>query len=140
MAKLHSDINPIWYVFVIYLLCLGRYLDYFKKDILMNIFNLIWRCIAFPILMSIACFVIIFVSFGELLKKGAFMIQDLLLNIAIYSKKIGMGMIFSPVVWDVLLKGLRDGEHISICWKGVIIQILGGLILYYGREMERRLK
>ena len=50
---------------------------------------------------------------------------------------IGFAMIISPIVWDILWKGLRSGENIKVCLGGVICQIAGLIVIGISRKIRR---
>ena len=68
------------------------------------------------------------------------MLTKFLLWIGCDGKKYGFALILMPIVWDILMKGARDYQAVSVCWKGVIIQILGALMIMYSRKIDRELR
>lgn len=58
--------------------------------------------------------------------KGEKMIKYL---VGLYGRLIGWIMVLSPIVYDVLMRGLRDYEQVKVCWGGCLIMILGAIIV-----------
>lgn len=74
-------------------------------------------------------------------KIGGYMkgdIQDGILEIGIWGMRVGLTLILTPLVWDILWMGVRNYFHFSVCWKGYTVMITGALIMLLSWWIERR--
>lgn len=50
--------------------------------------------------------------------------------LGIFGEMVGVSIMISPAVYDVLMQGVRAGERIKVCGWGVVIMFVGfGLYL-----------
>lgn len=63
--------------------------------------------------------------------------KDWILNVGVFLEKwgyfLGGLIVASPVVSDILLKGLRDGENVKVCGWGVVMQVVGFIVVGLGK-------
>ncbi len=53
------------------------------------------------------------------------------------SREIGVLLMVAPLVYDILMTGVLRFNHISICWKGIVIQLIGFSIYKYSQKIDR---
>jgi len=62
--------------------------------------------------------------------------QNILLHVYAYGELIGLLLIISPIAKDILLKGAREWNVISIGTIGVIVQVIGVILILIGKRSE----
>ena len=63
--------------------------------------------------------------------------QNLILFLGVYGKRIGFALLLAPTVWDLLWFGARDAENIKICLPGVVVMWIGAGLIYLARKIDR---
>ena len=55
--------------------------------------------------------------------------DEAILRLGVYGVRVGLVLIFTPIVWDILMIGVRHMFHWAICWKGILMMIVGALTM-----------
>jgi len=66
--------------------------------------------------------------------------KDWYVNLGIHGVVIGIFIMATPIFWDIIWRGARDYEHISICLPGVLIQIVGLSLILLSKVIDKNLR
>jgi len=61
----------------------------------------------------------------------------LVLHLALWGIRIGTFFIVTPIFYDIVLRGVRSGENIKVCFWGVVCQIIGLAFAWIGDRCEK---
>ena len=66
--------------------------------------------------------------------------QDLKLWLGIWGEKLGLVLVFAPTLYDFIGTGLRGFFEWKILPLGIVMMLIGGVLIYISKRIDKELR